>query len=151
MAARCGLGLPTVIRVPPVLDDGTPFPTLFWLTCPELRRRVSGLESEGGVRAFQARRRSDPMLAQACDEADAAYAEERDALVPPGHEGPRPTGGVGGTHGGVKCLHAHVAHFLAGRPNPIGAEVAAAIGVPRCQTDCIGRRLPDAIQAAGEP
>ena len=32
--SRCHLGLPVVVRVPPILDDGTPFPTHYWLTCP---------------------------------------------------------------------------------------------------------------------
>ena len=55
----------------------------------------------------------------------AGYAAERDAALPPHHEGPRPNGGVGGTRVGVKCLHAHYAWFLAGGDDPVGAWVHA--------------------------
>ena len=48
-ARRCHLGLPVVITVPPLLDDGTPFPTRYWLCCPLAQRRVGRLESSGGV------------------------------------------------------------------------------------------------------
>ncbi len=51
------------------------------------------------------------------------YAAERDATVPAGHVGPRPSGGVGGTRQGVKCLHAHYAWYLAGGDDPVGAWV----------------------------
>lgn len=138
VAARCHLGLPTVTRVPPVLDDGTPFPTLYWLTCPVARRRVSGLESAGSVRTFQERRNSDPEFAAACDQADHEYVQDRDHDLPPTHEGPAPRGGVAGTAGGVKCLHAHLAHHMAGGANPIGAEVDGLIGAPGCEVPCVG-------------
>jgi hypothetical protein len=137
VACRCHLGLPAVIEVEPVLDDGTPFPTRYWLTCPVAQRQVSGLESQGLVREFQARRNTDPEFAAQCDDADAAYAADRDRFVPEGHVGPRPTGGVGGTRGGVKCLHAHLAHHLARGPNPIGAEVATMVGRPACTAPCV--------------
>jgi hypothetical protein len=52
-----------------------------------------------------------------------AYAAERDALLPTGHSGPAPSGGVGGTRVGVKCLHAHYAFFLAGGDDPVGRWV----------------------------
>jgi hypothetical protein len=80
---------------------------------------VSRLESAGGVRAAEAA--IDPV-----DLADAhrRYAAERDAVVPPGWAGPRPSGGVGGTRRGVKCLHAHYAWHLAGGDDPIGRWVA---------------------------
>jgi len=135
VAARCHLGLPTVIRVPPVLDDGTPFPTRYWLTCPVARRGVSQLESVGEVRRYQERRNTDAAFAATCDAADAAYAADRGAGA---REGDRsPTGGVAGTEGGVKCLHAHVAHHLAGGENHIGVEVAARLGSPGCAAPCV--------------
>jgi hypothetical protein len=56
-------------------------------------------------------------------EAHARYAAERDAALPPGHAGPRPSGGVGGTRQGVKCLHAHLAWHLAGGNDPVGRWV----------------------------
>ena len=73
------------------------------------------------------------------EEADLAdchrrYAEERDALIPPTWTGPRPSGGVGGTRRGVKCLHAHVAWWLAGGDDPVGAWAAGRLGLARRET-----------------
>ena len=48
------------------------------------------------------------------------YAADRDDGIPVGHLGPRPSGGVGGTRLGVKCLHAHYAYLLAGGIDPVG-------------------------------
>jgi hypothetical protein len=108
-------GSPVVIRNPPILDDGTPMPTRYWLVGEPERARVSALESDGGVREAEAS--VDPSM---LEEAHDRYARERDASVPSGHRGPRPHGGVGGTRTGVKCLHAHYAWFLAGGDDPVG-------------------------------
>ncbi len=134
---RCHLALPIVVDVPPVLEDGTPFPTRFWLTCPLAHRRIARLEEAGGVRAWDARLREEPELRAALDKAHAAYAKERDALVPV--DAVRgPTGGVAGITGdGVKCLHTHFAHHMAGGDNPVGADVAARIGPLRCVVPCV--------------
>ncbi len=111
-------GAPVVLRNAPLLDDGTPMPTRYWLIDARLRREVGRLEAQGGV--GDAERAVDPgSLASA----HAAYAAERDAALAPGHAGPRPGGGVGGTRRGVKCLHAHLAHHLAGGVDPVGAWV----------------------------
>jgi hypothetical protein len=112
-------GTPLVIRNEPLLDDGTPMPTRYWLVGEPERTQVSRLESVGGVEA--ARAAVDPdLLARA----HALYADERDAALPSGFDGPRPHGGVGGTRTGVKCLHAHYAWFLAGGDDPVGRWVA---------------------------
>jgi uncharacterized protein len=108
-------GDPVVVRNAPFLDDGTPMPTRYYLVGTELVREVSRLEAIGGVKAAEA----------AIDAAQVAatherYAAERDTAIPADHEGPRPYGGVGGTRTGVKCLHAHVAHALAGGDDPVG-------------------------------
>lgn len=116
-------GAPSVIANSPLLDDGTPMPTRYWLVDPDLREAVSRLEAAGGVR--EAERQVDP---GALARAHARYAAERDALVPPGHHGPRPSGGVGGTRQGVKCLHAHLAWWLAGGDDPVGEWVADRLG-----------------------
>ena len=115
-------GAPRVIRNSPFLDDGTPMPTLYWLVCPADRRAVSRLESAGGVKAAEAAVDAAELAA-----AHAAYASERDADVPADQKGPRPSGGVGGTRRGVKCLHAHYAWYLAGGDDPVGAWVAARL------------------------
>jgi hypothetical protein len=112
-------GGPVVIRNAPLLADGTPMPTLYWLVDDDLRRTVSTLEASGGVRA--AERAVDPAEVAA---AHARYAAERDAALPADHTGPRPSGGVAGTRKGVKCLHAHYAWHLAGGDDPIGRWVA---------------------------
>src|SRR5215210_1612525 len=113
-------GRPLVIRNAPLLADGTPMPTRYWLVDDELRRAVSTIEAAGGVRAAEAA--IDPGEVAA---AHARYAAERDAALPAGHTGPRPSGGVAGTRTGVKCLHAHYAWHLAGGDDPIGRWVAA--------------------------
>jgi uncharacterized protein len=122
VVVRDHAGAPMVIRNSPLLGDGTPMPTRFWLVDPALVTRVARIESAGGVRAAEAAVDGDE-LQQAHDR----YAAERDAALPPGHVGPRPSGGVGGTRRGVKCLHAHYAWYLAGGDDPIGRWVAAAL------------------------
>ncbi|MGH9184988.1 MAG: DUF501 domain-containing protein [Acidimicrobiales bacterium] len=111
-------GSPVVIRNAPLLDDGTPMPTRYWLAGEPERTQVSRIESEGGV--GQAGREVD---AGDLTAAHRRYAAERDAALPPDHAGPTPTGGVGGTRVGVKCLHAHYAWFLAGGDDPVGRWV----------------------------
>lgn len=112
-------GDPIVIANAPLLDDGTPMPTRYWLVGPAEMRAVGRLEAAGGVAAAEAE--IDPA---AIAEAHERYRIERDALIDPGHQGPRPSGGVGGTRTGVKCLHAHYAWFLAGGDDPVGRWVA---------------------------
>lgn len=111
-------GRPVVIRNAPFLDDGTPMPTRYWLVDASLTRRISRIESAGGV--GRAEHAVDPTeLATA----HGRYAAERDAAIDPVRDGPRPSGGVGGTRQGVKCLHAHYAWFLAGGDDPVGRWV----------------------------
>ena len=109
---------PVVIRNAPFLRDGTPMPTRYWLVDPAVRAAVSSLESAGGVRAAEAAVDPEELAA-----AHSAYAAERDAAIAAGHTGPRPSGGVGGTRKGVKCLHAHYAFVLAGGDDPVGRWV----------------------------
>ena len=116
-------GNPVVILNAPLMPDGTPMPTRYWLVDPTLVKEISRLESEGGVRAAEAAVDATELAA-----AHVAYAAERDAALPPGHAGPRPSGGVAGTRRGVKCLHAHYAYFLAGGDDPVGRWVAQRLG-----------------------
>jgi hypothetical protein len=131
VVVRHGDGSPVVIRNEPLLDDGTPMPTRYWLVGEPERTWVGRLEAVGGV--DRAEREVDAVeLARA----HGAYAAERDAALPDTHQGPRPSGGVGGTRVGVKCLHAHYAWWLAGGADPVGAWVAQrleehATGSPR--------------------
>jgi uncharacterized protein len=116
-------GSPLVIRNAPLLDDGTPMPTRYWLVGEPERTRVSRLESAGGVDRAEANVDAGELAA-----AHARYAAEREAALPPDHDGPRPFGGVAGTRQGVKCLHAHYAWFLAGGDDPVGRWVDERIG-----------------------
>jgi hypothetical protein len=118
VAARRPDGRPMVIRNEPFLDNGTPMPTRYWLIDPELNRRIGTLESVGGVR--QAEAEVDP---EALLDAHRRYGAERESAIDPERTGPRPSGGVGGTRQGVKCLHTHYAWFLAGGDDPVGAWV----------------------------
>lgn len=144
VVARCHLDLPVVIEVPPLLDDGTPFPTRYWLTCPLAVRRIGRLESVGGVKRMEARARVDPEFRERLSSAHRRYAEERDADLPPGAD-PRPSGGVGGATVGVKCLHAHYADTAAGNDNPVGELVANWIEPLDCMVLCVrdGEMNPD--------
>jgi hypothetical protein len=123
VVVRDSAGAPVVIRNAPLLDDGTPMPTRFWLVAKDAVEAVSRLESTGGVK--QAEADVDP---DALADAHARYAAERDAALPPGYAGPRAAGGVGGTRVGVKCLHAHYAWFLAGGDDPVGHWVDEHLG-----------------------
>ncbi len=119
-------GRPAVIANEPFLRDGTPMPTRYWLVDPELRVLVGRLEAAGGVREAAAQV-DETVLA----DTHRRYAAEREALIPDGWTGPRPSGGVGGTRQGVKCLHAHLAWWLAGGNDPVGAWVAQRLELSR--------------------
>ena len=126
VVVRDATGAPVVVRNAPFTRDGTPMPTRYWLVDPELNVEISRLEAAGGVRAAQA-----AVDVGALRAAHDAYATERDAAVAPGHVGPRPSGGVGGTREGVKCLHAHYANLLAGADDPVGHWTAAQLALAR--------------------
>jgi uncharacterized protein len=130
LAGRCCVvvrrenGAPVVIENEPHLRDGTPMPTLYWLIDPELHEAVSRLEGDGGVHRFEDL--VDPDELQATHD---AYEAKRQAAVVR-HDLVQAVGGVGGTRRGIKCLHAHLANYLTGAPDPVGALVAAQVGVP---------------------
>jgi len=124
VVVRRGDGAPVVIENAPLLHDGRPMPTRFWLVDAELRDAVSRLEAAGGVRRAEA-----AVDAGALADAHARHGAERDRALPVGHSGPRPSGGVGGTRQGVKCLHAHLAWFLAGGDDPVGRWTVAELGL----------------------
>ncbi len=136
VVARCHLGLAVVTAVPPHLDDGTPFPTRYWLTCPLAVIRVSRLESVGGVKQAEGRLDRDPAFAAAHQAAMERYRTERDQLIPDDSTYPAPSGGVAGARRGVKCLHAHYADHAAGNANPVGAMVAGDVEPLDCRVAC---------------
>ena len=119
-------GAPVVIRNAPLLDDGTPMPTRYWLVGRREVTAVSRLEADGGVRAAEAA--VDPGdLAAAHDR----YAAERDSALAADWTGPRPHGGGTTYAAGVKCLHAHYAWYLAGGDDPVGRWVTEQLTARR--------------------
>ncbi len=134
VAHRCPCGLPSVVRTAPRLPDGTPFPTLYYLTCSRLNSRIGTLEADGRMRGMTERLAGDPDLAAAYRRAHEAYLAERDAIEPLGH-----SVSAGGMPDRVKCLHVHVAHSLAAGPgvNPFGDEALAEIGEWWCSGPCV--------------
>ena len=133
---RCHLDLPVVVRVPPLLDDGTPFPTRYWLSCPLASKRIGRLEGAGGVAALERRADRVPEFGERLERAHRRYEAERDAALPPGAD-PRPSGGVAGAALGVKCLHAHYADHAAGNDNPVGETVAPWVEPLDCTEACV--------------
>lgn len=125
VAVRNPTGDPVVVRNAPFTREGIPMPTRYWLVDLDLVRRVAQLEASGGVRAAEAAVDPDQLRT-----AHATYAAERDHAISDGHEGPRPSGGVGGTRIGVKCLHAHYAWHLAGGDDPVGRWISTQLEVP---------------------
>jgi len=125
VAHRCPCGQPDVVQTAPRLEDGTPFPTLYYLTCPRASAAASRLESAGAMREWQADLATDAELAAAYTRAHEAFLATRDAVdVLP----TRAT--AGGMPDRVKCLHALAAHSLAaGRGvNPIGDRALDGMG-----------------------
>jgi hypothetical protein len=122
VAVRTGDGSPAVIRNAPLLDDGTPMPTRYWLIETGWRRAIDRIEAAGGVRQAEAAVSPDELA-----DAHRRYAAERDGAIDAAWTGPRPSGGVGGTRQGVKCLHAHYAWYLAGGDDPVGRWVEARL------------------------
>ena len=122
VVVRAPDGSPRVIRNAPFLADGTPMPTRYWLVGDRDRLLVSRLESTGGVGEAEA-----AIDAEAIATAHERYGAERDADIAADHDGPRPSGGVGGTRRGLKCLHAHYAWHLAGGDDPVGRWVAQRV------------------------
>jgi hypothetical protein len=129
---RCHLGVPMVIESHPRLEDGSPFPTSFWLTCPLLVKRAGRLESEGFMRALSDRLGRDAAWRHRLAASLERYRRRRDERDPLG-DVPAPGGGPER----VKCLHAHLAHQLADPPNPVGALTLAETGWPDCVQRCV--------------
>ena len=119
VVVRSATGEPVVLMNAPLLNDNTPMPTLYWLVGSAEVHAVSVLEADGAVDQVE-----ELLGLDAIDAIHVAYGARRDALIPPDHVGPRPSAGVGGTRRGVKCLHAHLAHWLAGGDDAVGQWVA---------------------------
>jgi hypothetical protein len=146
VAHRCPCGLPDVIETAPRLPDGTPFPTLYYLTCVRACAAASRLEAAGMMRDMTDRLASDPELRDAYQAAHRDYARRRaGSAAAAGVEPlPRDAPTAGGMPDRVKCLHALVAHELAvPGTNPLGREAILAMGQWWADGPCVRSGGPE--------
>lgn len=145
VGARCPFGHPSAIVSPSVLEDGSPFPTLAWLTCPWLLESIAAEESAGEISRWARRASADFELADRLRETDIAMRLMRG--VESGGTDACGEVGIAGQRDplGVKCLHAHVALALVGLDDPIGKTVLGKIG-----SACPDRRCDKLACAPGK-
>jgi len=133
---RCPCGNPYVVVTEPRLEDGTPFPTTFYLTCPRAASLIGTLEASGLMKEMSDRLASDPDLAAAYQRAHEAYLAARESIG----EVPEIAGvSAGGMPTRVKCLHVLAGQSLAqGRGvNPLGDEVVDLLGAFWAAGPCV--------------
>jgi hypothetical protein len=119
VAVRCPFGRPAVTEQAPYDEQGNPFPTTYWLTCPHAVAAVSRLEAAGGVEHWTQRVRDDRNLGRSLREATAEQRRLRPEL---------PLGIGGASRGGsLKCLHAHAAFALARHGYELGDRILAEL------------------------
>ncbi len=140
IAHRCECGLPDLVETEPRLPDGTPFPTLFYVTCPRLASAIGTLESEGMMRDMTARLADDPELAKRYTAAHESYLARREAIE---HVAEIDGVTAGGMPDRVKCLHVLVGHSLAEGPgvNPFGDEAQDALPRWGAKGPCVSEEL----------
>ena len=119
VVAKCHFNLPVVVDVPKNLDDGTPFPTMYWLTCPMYVKKVSTLESNGMVKDLDNQLVDNKKLNKLWRKRQRSYENERNKKYKTLSNTISPIGGVGGTTKSIKCLHSHLADELVSGKNVI--------------------------------
>lgn len=126
VAHRCPCGNPDVVESAPSLPDGTPFPTLYYLTCPKAASAIGTLEASGLMSEMTDRLKADEELAAKYRAAHESYLARREEL---GHVEQIAGISAGGMPTRVKCLHVLVGHSLAVGPgvNPLGDEALAML------------------------
>jgi uncharacterized protein len=124
VARRCPHGFPAVTEQAPRAEDGTPFPTTYWLTCPWLRAALARIEAAGGVRRWLGAAASDPVLGASLARAHASQRRQRPELE----------AGIAGSveERSLKCLHAHAAFALALPGYELGDRILAEVDEPWC-------------------
>ncbi len=133
---RCPCGNPDVVATEPRLDDGTPFPTTFYLTCPRAASMIGTLEASGLMREMTERLGQDEELAAAYRSAHEAYLSARAEIG----DVPEIAGvSAGGMPDRVKCLHVLAGQSLAQGlgVNPLGDEVLVELGEGWAQGPCV--------------
>ena len=139
VSCRCHFNIPAVIKVPPKLDDGTPFPTTYWLTCPMYNKKIGSLESHGLIKELDKEIINNPELKKQWKSRQISYEQERERLETK-DMGPKASGGVGGATESIKCLHSHTADELSTGQNVIGKIVIESIGGFNCEEMCINSK-----------
>jgi len=137
---RCPCGNPAVIETPPRLSDGTPFPTFYYATCPNLTAAISTLENSDLMEEMNRRLAIDAQLAGEYHAAHDDYIAARSAL---GIDVPEVAGiSAGGMPDRVKCLHSLIAHSLSAGPgvNPLGDQALEKLGEWWQNGNCLERR-----------
>ena len=115
-------GHPAVVKTAPRLDDGTPFPTLYYLTDPRLTAEASRLEVAQVMKWMESRLADAEELQRDYKEAHEYYLAERNAIEDLDTEF-----SGGGMPERVKCLHVLIAYALAEGPGRVrfGTEAVA--------------------------
>ena len=142
VAHRCPCGLPDVVETAPRLPDGTPFPTLYYLTCPRASAAAGRLEAGGVMATMTARLSADEGLRRSYRDAHLDYLARRDKAARACGVEPLPAGtqSAGGMPVRVKCLHALMAHELAvPGTNPLGREAIESAGPWWAAGPCVAR------------
>jgi len=140
---RCSFGFPVVILSYPV-RDGVPFPTIHYLTCPYLTKEISRLEEKGLIEDFENSIKFDEKLRNAYQNAHREVIDKRLLLLSKEDEKWRDVLSKVGTGGirdfsTVKCLHLHVADYLAGINNPVGKKVYESLNQKECSDSFCSR------------
>jgi hypothetical protein len=142
VVVRCPHGAPAVTEQSPYDDSGEPFPTTYWVTCPQLVAAISRLEAAGGVERWSGAAQRDPGLAESLALATAEQrrvrAELADGDLGP-DEGQSLELGIGGARNPeqLKCLHAHAAFALARPGYELGDRIVAEIDLLWPPTCCM--------------
>lgn len=136
IVVRCCHGFPVVIENNCEVR-GKPFPTLFWLVCPKLNREISKLEANGWIKKFESMIEQDEDFEKSYIQAHNIVKELRDRSLKDDIRKIFSSVGSGGIRNfrSVKCLHLHVADYLAGVMNPVGKRVLSMIEKPFCEED----------------
>jgi hypothetical protein len=126
VAHRCSCGQPDVVKTAPRLNDGTPFPTVYYLTCPRAAAAIGTLESSGLMREMTEALEQDPELAAQYAKAHENYLAVREEIA---HVEEISGISAGGMPNRVKCLHVLIGHSLAEGPgvNPLGDQALAML------------------------
>lgn len=127
---RCPFGRPAVTAQSATDDEGRPFPTAYYATCPRLVRQIDRLESVGGVRRFERAMEQDESLRQATHDAHHRHTQDHGTNIAGSTDVDR-----------LKCLHAHAAYALASDNHPLGAEVLREASPIWCEDDQCGRLI----------